>query len=657
MRRILILIIALLPLTARGQYNINRLLTSGQVALHYEDYVLSIQYFNQIIALKPHLYLPWHLRAVAKFYLDDFVGAEVDATEAMSRNPYVKEIYDLRAISLIRQRKFEAAIADYDKAIKMEPSVQSFRYNRAICLMNIKDYDHALQETDTIIRRWSTYTNAYTLKAEIYLQMADTVKAAEWLDKSIELNPYDADTWTTRSYISLSQKDWRQADEQLSRAIHLKPKTVSNYLNRAVARVNYNNLRGAMDDYDLALDLDPNNFLGHYNRGLLRMQLGDDNRAIADFDYVISMEPDNIMAIFNRGVLNDRTGNLVDAIRDYTTVIDQFPNFWTGLANRASCYRRLGMKDKAELDEFKILKAQMDKHIGIQPRWSKETLKKTRKRSEIDPDKYNQLVVEDEQTVEHEYKSEYRGHVQNRKIVSAYMPMFEVSYLPYFNGVNTSQIFDHNVEAFNTQYQPSRRLYLTCQKQNLGKEQSEAFFSFIDTLSARIDDARSMAETLPLIMQRAVAYSVTQNYEAAINDFTVLLQNDSTSVLSSWQRAVCQAKMNDYRSTQGVDVRLQGLKVADDFAHAIAHDSNNQYLYYDRACLLVGQGKYEKAIDDFTLALQIDPFFAEAYFNRGLAHLDAGHTDQAIADLSKAGELGIYDAYSIIKRISSGKKP
>ena len=72
----------MLPLSMRAQYNIDRLLTSGQMALHYEDYVLSIQYFNQIISLKPHLYLPWHLRGVAKYYLDDYVGAESDATEA-----------------------------------------------------------------------------------------------------------------------------------------------------------------------------------------------------------------------------------------------------------------------------------------------------------------------------------------------------------------------------------------------------------------------------------------------------------------------------------------------------------------------------------------------------------------------------------------------
>ena len=84
------------------------------------------------------------------------------------------------------------------------------------------------------------------------------------------------------------------------------------------------------------------------------------------------------------------------AIKDYTTVINQFPNFWTGLAYRARCYRRLGMTNLAELDEFKIFKAQMNKHLGIQQRWSAAKLKATRKRNEIDLDKYNQLVVEDE---------------------------------------------------------------------------------------------------------------------------------------------------------------------------------------------------------------------------------------------------------------------
>ena len=50
-----------------AQFNTDRLLTTGRSALYYEDYVLSIQYFNQAIAAKPYLYDPWYYRAVAKY--------------------------------------------------------------------------------------------------------------------------------------------------------------------------------------------------------------------------------------------------------------------------------------------------------------------------------------------------------------------------------------------------------------------------------------------------------------------------------------------------------------------------------------------------------------------------------------------------------------
>ena len=68
-KHVVLLALVLSCLTAKAQYNVERLITSGQVALHYEDYVLSIQYFNQVIAMKPFLYVPWQGRAAAKFSL------------------------------------------------------------------------------------------------------------------------------------------------------------------------------------------------------------------------------------------------------------------------------------------------------------------------------------------------------------------------------------------------------------------------------------------------------------------------------------------------------------------------------------------------------------------------------------------------------------
>ena len=53
-------------------------MTIARNALYFEDYVLSIQYFNQVINAKPYLYEPYFFRALAKLNLEDFQGAEAD---------------------------------------------------------------------------------------------------------------------------------------------------------------------------------------------------------------------------------------------------------------------------------------------------------------------------------------------------------------------------------------------------------------------------------------------------------------------------------------------------------------------------------------------------------------------------------------------------
>ena len=78
MLRKLLLLVVFFPMVVLAQFNTDRLVMIGRSALYYEDYVLSIQYFNQAINTKPYLFEPWYYRAVAKYYLDDFEGAEND---------------------------------------------------------------------------------------------------------------------------------------------------------------------------------------------------------------------------------------------------------------------------------------------------------------------------------------------------------------------------------------------------------------------------------------------------------------------------------------------------------------------------------------------------------------------------------------------------
>ena len=65
---------------------------------------------------------------------------------------------------------------------------------------------------------------------------------------------------------------------------------------------------------------------------------------------------------------------------------------------------------------------------------------------------------------------------------------------------------------------------------------------------------------------------------------------------------------------------------------------------------------YPSAINSYTEALERDPEMPEAYFNRGVVHILNNDTDKGLADFSKAGEMGLYQSYNLIKKHSANNK-
>ena len=665
---IFLLTLALTPfLGVRAQYNVDRILIGGRIALHYEDYVLSIQYFNQAINQKPYLWEPWQLRSIAKYYLDDWHGAYADASKAIELNPYVTELYDLRGITAIKQHLYDQAIKDYTKAIQQEPNNWNYRYNRAVCYLEKTAYDTASVQLDTIIRKWPKKAEPLLMKAEICLAQKDTTSAEKWVNNSINLDKYNPEAWRMSGMLALRRNDWKAADSTLSKALHLRPKDTGCYINRALARLRLNNLRGAMDDYNSALEFDPNNFLAHYNRGLLRQNLGDDNRAIEDFNFVLKLEPNNVMALFNRATLLDRTGNLRGAINDYTKVINIFPNFWTGLQFRAACYRKLGMTAKAEMDEFRIMKAQMDKHQGIQRRWGKAKLNAMRSLSDIDPEKYDQLVVDESVTEEHKYQSAYRGKVQNQHSTPQLLPYLAI----IVNHNAARQIgsvpYDSQTADFISSLsavQPLKDSRFSLSIDNIGNGAGIELLSLADIITDKLSAKHDSLTQSQLYMLRALCFASAQDYKSAVSDLDQRLKysEDATAL---WMHAVCMAMLSDYesstsssRSHKGESIRNRQLQVTGitmDFKRALELAPNNLLILHSYATFLGKQGNTEEAIKIYDQLLKQDPTMAQAYYNRGILQLTTNQA-AAEADLSKAGELGMYNAYSILKQTSKNKK-
>jgi len=87
-----------------------------------------------------------------------------------------------------------------------------------------------------------------------------------------------------------------------------------------------------------------------------------------------------------------------------------------------------------------------------------------------------------------------------------------------------------------------------------------------------------------------------------------------------------------------------------DYESILYMNPNFIFAWFNMANTEVKKRDYLKAINDYSKAIALEPDFAEAYYNRGLTKIFLNDTRGGALDLSKAGELGLVEAYSIIKR-------
>ena len=119
-------------MSLNAQINTDQVIQVGRNALYFEDYMLSILYFNQVIAAKPYLAQPYFFRAIAKYNLEDFQGAIDDASKALERNPFLIDAYELRAVARQNTGNAEKALDDYDKVLETLPENRVILFNKAL---------------------------------------------------------------------------------------------------------------------------------------------------------------------------------------------------------------------------------------------------------------------------------------------------------------------------------------------------------------------------------------------------------------------------------------------------------------------------------------------------------------------------------------------
>ncbi|MDH6358545.1 tetratricopeptide repeat protein [Parabacteroides sp. PF5-9] len=693
MKKIVVfLFLSICSLSLSAQINTDRVLAIGRNALYFEDYVLSIQYFNQVIRSKPWLAEPYFYRAVAKINLDDYSGAEEDCSMCLERNPFLVQAYFARGIARQSQENLNGAIDDYTKGLEFRPTDRSMLVNKAVAYIQKKEFDHAEEVFAALMKSHANNSMNYLLRGAMYTEKGDTLRALADYDKAVEMDPYYAPAYGNRAILRYQQNNFDGALADLNEAVRLNNRESGYYINRGLVRYHLNDLRGAMADYDQVIEIDSRNLIARFNRGLLRFQVGDNNRAIEDFDVVIAQEPDNYMAYYNRALLHYETADYEGAINDFNVVLNEYPNFLPGYYSRAEAKRKMGDNAGAERDnwiayerEQELKKNQQSNRAGTHSTadTDQDEEDKTREQSDTNINKFNRLVIYDKETEQkNKYQSEIRGRVQDRNVRVDLEPQFILTYYEKPELVKKIIYYDKTIEDFNQQMILDRILLITNQEAALTEGQIAVHFSSIDNYSAKIAQEPDKAVHY---FGRAIDYMLVQDFAEAIKDYDKTIELDPTFIMAYFNRAIVRYKQLEYTMSQtsaneigsmmnlnvgrnqqqsaSSDPTSTALKdnkrsyehemIIRDYDLVLRQNPGFVYAYFNRGNMRCAQRDFRAAIQDYNDAIEHDPEFAEAYFNRGLARLSLGDASRGIADLSKAGELGIINAYSIIKRMTS----
>ena len=678
------IILFFLSLNSFSQVDTDRVMIIGKNALYFEDYVLAIQYFNQVISAKPYLAEPYYFRAVSKFMLDDFKGAEEDASECLTRNPYYTAAYQLRGAARQNQEKYDLAATDYQRSLEFFPEDRLTLVNMGIVNVEMEQYDIAEKFFDVLLRRFPDYTPGYLSRANMYLVMEDTTNAMTDLNKAIEIDPYTSHAFSARGLLYFQQQEYNMALADLDEAIRLDPYIEGNFINRGLIKYYLNDLRGAMADYDRVVEMDENNVIARFNRGLLRAQVADNNRAIRDFDKVIELQPDNNIAYLNRAILNSEIGNSAGAIEDLDLVLESHPDFFSGYYMRSQLKRQLNDLQGAERD-YNIARnlearahtlATTDSQISTTEGEPSER-KETREQSDQDIGKFNLLVTAgNEKTEDSKYQRQSRGRVQNIKAPIELEPKFVLTYYERDFDVRRPVYYSEIMERANSALSLSWILKVTNNESPLNEMQIQSHFRSIRNYSGMIEDD---LDNISLYYGRGMDFMHVQDYESALKDMDRVIELNPNLLLGHFARAIIRTKQLEYDyqlsgESEFTDNRKTGITLPDnisgttklpeisiksihyeeilrEYEKIIKIDPTFIYAYYNRAEIFSIEKDIRAAISDYNKAIELEPQFAEAYFNRGIAKLSIGETSAGLDDLRKAGELGIVQSYSIIKRM------
>ncbi|HAH23435.1 MAG TPA: hypothetical protein DCL77_06725 [Prolixibacteraceae bacterium] len=648
MKKLIFLLLVLISNLAFSQLNINQYIRVGETRIQIGNYVGAIENFNIVIKFKPYLPEPYYFRGVAKHQLDDFRGAILDYNKAIEIKPYYPDAYMHRGLAYLELKDYAKAIADYNQAIELDPKNEDIYNNRGIAKISMKDIDGAIAD----------------------------------YDKALEINPKFTNSLINRSNAKLMKNDVKGAIKDLNQAIIIRPHFANAYLLRGLARLDLNDYASALRDFDQCIKLDPRNAYAYTNRGIVKQKLEDNKGAIMDYNLAIQIDPTIANAYMNRGIAKDVL-KLPGADEDYAVAAKLDPQFAfnpknvdsSGLAQAKQKTNQPAQQNQAQNQSQQPPSQATASRNTVQqasstgdnePEAGQDKEQKKETKEERDRRRYKLALADAQNSPTSEDKIADDGRIQNKNIIIDLQPIFVLSsYDKYSDDFERTQYYNLELETINNfnNYDPVVTI-----SNKPADQLKEVFKNNILFFNEKIKNNSRESQNY---LSRGIFYSLVDDYANSMNDLQKAIELNNKNALAYFSRANCRLKMTDLieqlkQNSETFTIPLKNdpkkpqekvvetitdyKDVLADYSTCLALNPNFAFAYFNEAYVMCKMHDYEAALSYLNKALDREPDFAEAYFNRGLTKIYLDDVEGGAMDLSKAGELGIQDAYNIIKR-------
>ncbi|MBI9033910.1 MAG: tetratricopeptide repeat protein [Bacteroidales bacterium] len=649
LRFILVLIILSVPSFLKAQVNVENYMNRGRSSFKTNDFTQAIECFNVVIQNKQKPIEAYYLRGIVKYYLDDLNGAKLDLTKAIELHPYYAKAFQYRAVVYDRLKEYSKSLADYNMASELDPYNSELYMNRGVLKSHTGDFTGAIDDYTKAISLNNRFELAYINRALVWQRIDSLSLALADCDQVIRFNSYSFDAFLKRGAINSELKNYDDALKDFNYAIRLDDKKPLTYFQRAILHLERKDTLAALNDYNKVLELDPRNAITYFNRGILYSMTEQYDKAIDDYTTLSLINPKNVFSWYYRGTVYLMQKKYLQAISDFNEAIALYPEYVDAYQNRSYSNQQLGRNKEAAADRQKLIQlgelAEKDQHSDLTAK--KDFFKEI---TDFDTDWTNidaNVLLGDHST----------DPQQNFRPI-----LIPASFSDIYIELKRKEIYSKDLHQFTDSSPFGLNTFVSIQNPNIS---SDTILNYIHLYDSIID--LSTEHQSKHLIHLGILHAMIKNYNSALLSFeqakAIEPNNAFLWFCISSVRYDMLLEINDIYTESlspefgSMENKQQTLIQNQDFNtvikeldRAISLNSSSPIYYYNRANIKNRSHQRFNAVFDYTMALVHHPELAEALFNRGLTYIFMGDETKGCQDMSKSGELGLKDAYPLIKK-------